>query len=45
VECNIDGSNQLKNLSMKLIGCRHMTEDLSDLLRREKVDIDVFDFF
>jgi len=44
-ECNIDGSNQLKSLSIKLVGCRHMTEDLADLFRREKVDIDVFDFF
>jgi lipoate-protein ligase A len=44
-ECNIDGSSQLKNLAEKLIGCRHMTEDLSDLFRKENVDIDVFNFF
>jgi lipoate-protein ligase A len=44
-ECNIEGSIQLKNLSAKLIGCRHMSEDLSDLFRRENADIDVFDFF
>jgi len=44
-ECNIEGSNRLKKLSVKFIGCRHMSEDLSDLLRKENVDIDVFDFF
>lgn len=44
-ECSIDGGDQLGSLSSKLTGCRHMTEDLSELIRSENLEIDVFNFF
>jgi lipoate-protein ligase A len=47
-ECAIEGSEQMKNVSEKLIGCRHMVSDLTELLRNENhlfYDIDVFNFF
>ncbi len=42
--CRMDG--ELKNLCDKLVGCRHMPEDISDLLKREdQPDLDPYTFF
>jgi lipoate-protein ligase A len=48
VKCSIDGSDKMKYLSEKLIGCRHMVADLLKVFEKENIDIsdeDVFSFF
>ena len=47
-ESTIDGSEQMKSVSEKLIGCRHMFKELSDLFRNENIFLterDIFNFF
>jgi lipoate-protein ligase A len=48
IECSIEGSETIRNLSGKLIGCRHMVSDLSDILQAENIfsgGEEVFNFF
>ena len=45
VESSFEGSKNLKGISSKLIGCRHMAEDISGIFRREGIEIDIFNFF
>lgn len=47
-ECLIEGSDQMKRASKKLIGCRHMVNDLSDVFRDENIFLteqDIYNFF
>jgi lipoate-protein ligase A len=47
-ECTIEGSDQLKDASEKIIGCRHIVEDLSELFRKENIFLteeEIFGFF
>jgi lipoate-protein ligase A len=47
-ECAIEGSVNLKLISKKLIGCRHMVDDLSEVFRKEGIfltDNEIFYFF
>jgi hypothetical protein len=47
-ECVIEVSEQLRKMSERFLGCRHMVGDLTELLRNENhlfYDIDVFNFF
>jgi len=47
-ECDIEGSNQMKSVSKKLIGCRHMVDDLREVLRAENVFLsedEIYNFF
>jgi lipoate---protein ligase len=45
VESSIDGSKKLKEIESKLIGSRHMAEDISQIFRKEGIEIDIFNFF
>jgi len=47
-KCNIAGSDQMKSVSKKLIGCRHMVDDLSEVFRKENINLsneEIFYFF
>lgn len=45
-DCIIEGSDKLKRLDKKLIGCRHMPEQVAEVIAKEKItDIDVFSLF
>jgi lipoate-protein ligase A len=47
-ECTIEGSDQLKDASEKIIGCRHMVEDLSKLFTEKNIFLtgeEIFGFF
>jgi lipoate-protein ligase A len=47
-ECKIEGSGEMKNIGEKLIGCRHMPENLEDFFNRNKLNIsrsDIYRFF
>jgi lipoate-protein ligase A len=47
-ECSVEGSDQIKKASKKLIGCRHMVNELSEVFRNENVFLtenDIFNFF
>jgi lipoate-protein ligase A len=45
-DCLIQGSEFLSGIDKKLIGCRHMPEDVKEVLRKEKrEDLDVFNLF
>ena len=47
-ESSIEGSNKLKNASYKLIGCRHMFDDLSEVFRNENIFLtekEILNFF
>lgn len=47
-ECAIEGSEQMSYSSGKLIGCRHMVSDLSELFLKENVfltDKEIYNFF
>ena len=47
-ECFIKGSDQMNSASKKLIGCRHMVNDLSDVLRNGNIFLtekDIYNFF
>jgi lipoate-protein ligase A len=47
-ECSIEGSDQMKIASKKLMGCRHMVEDLSETFRGENIILteeEIFNFF
>jgi lipoate-protein ligase A len=48
LECVLEGSSALVNVGKKLIGCRHMVEDLRAVFIYENIylsDIDIFNFF
>jgi lipoate---protein ligase len=48
VECSIEGSDQMKIISKKLIGCRHMVSDMSQAFRHENIFLtekEIFNFF
>jgi lipoate-protein ligase A len=47
-ECIIEGSDQMKKASKKLIGCRHMVKDLTEAFRNENIFLneeEIFNFF
>ena len=47
-DCTIEGSDQLKDASEKIIGCRHMVEDLSEFFRKKNIFLtgdEIFGFF
>ena len=47
-ECFIEGSDQMNRTAGKLIGCRHMVDDLSVVLRKENIFLteeDIYNFF
>jgi lipoate---protein ligase len=47
-ECSIEGNELLKKISGKIVGCRHMVGDLSDLFTAENIFLsgeEVFNFF
>jgi lipoate-protein ligase A len=47
-ECTIEGSEQMKLVSEKLIGCRHMVNSLSDVFQRENIFLsekEIYSFF
>ena len=47
-ECTIEGSDQMKFASKKLIGCRHMVNDLSEFFRKENIFLteeEIYNFF
>lgn len=47
-ECYIEGSDQMNRTAEKLIGCRHMVDDMSDVLRKENIFLteeDIYNFF
>lgn len=48
LECNIEGSDHIKNASKKLIGCRHMVDDLLEVFLKENIILsenEIFGFF
>lgn len=48
IECRIEGSQQMKNLSGKLVGCRHMVDDIREVFRGENVffsEDEIYNFF
>lgn len=47
-KCSNEGSDQLISVAKKLIGCRHMVEDLQEVFRKENINIpneEIFYFF
>jgi len=47
-ESFIEGSDQLKNASKKLIGCRHMVDNFSEFFRNENIfltEAEIYNFF
>ena len=45
-DCVLEGHPALAVIADRLIGCRHMVDDIKDLFRQEDIrDIDIFDFF
>ena len=47
-ECSIEGSDQMKIFSKKLIGCRHMVNNMSEVFRNENIFLtekEIFNFF
>jgi lipoate-protein ligase A len=47
-ECEIEGSQELDSLSIKLKGCRHMVPDIMDFFKNENIlitDEEVYNFF
>jgi lipoate-protein ligase A len=48
VECTMHGSEMMSRASKKLVGCRHMVNDLSEVFRNENIFLtekDIFNFF
>jgi len=48
VECTIEGSIKMLRASKKLIGCRHMVDELSEIFREENIILnekEIFNFF
>ena len=45
IECSLKGRNDLVNISNKLIGCRHMPEDLRKVFESENISISEEDIF
>jgi lipoate---protein ligase len=48
VKSNIEGSDKMKSASKKLIGCRHMVDDLSEVFRNENIFLteeEIYNFF
>lgn len=46
--CSVTGSDRMIVVGRELIGCRHMVDDIREVLRRENLmpgDLDAFDFF
>jgi len=39
IECRLEGSENMAALAEKLIGCRHMVEDVEDVFKIEKMNI------
>ncbi len=48
MECTISGSEKMKNISKKLVGCRHMVKEVSDVFNKENLNLnreEIFNFF
>lgn len=48
LKCSFEGSDKLLSLEKKLIGCRHMVEDMEEIFRKENINIsgeEIFNFF
>ena len=47
-ECKIEGSEEMARIAEKLVGCRHMINEILGIFRHEKIvinDNNVFNFF
>lgn len=45
-ECLLEGHNGLSGIAEKLIGCRHMVDDMKSVFNKENItDIEIFNFF
>ena len=47
-ECTIDGSSQMKIAAKKIVGCRHMFDDLSEFFHSENIFLtekEIYNFF
>jgi lipoate-protein ligase A len=47
-KCVISGSDQMKSASEKLLGCRHMVDDLSEIFKSENIPLtaaEIYNFF
>jgi lipoate-protein ligase A len=47
-QCSIKGSDLMKSTSEKLIGCRHMVNDLSEVFKSENINLtaaEIYNFF
>ena len=47
-KCNISGSDQMRGTSEKLLGCRHMVNDLSEVFKSENIYLsqsEIYNFF
>ena len=47
-ECSISGSKEMESAVKKIIGCRHIYDDLSELFRNEKIPLseeELWNFF
>ena len=48
IECRIEGSGEISASAKKMVGCRHMPEDIKNIFRKENLsfsDSDIFKFF
>ena len=47
-QCTITGTEEVKHLSEKLLGCRHMVPDFLNVLEKENIGLtgeEIFNFF
>lgn len=45
-ECLLEGNSRLSGISKKLIGCRHMVDDMKSVFNKGNItDLDIFSFF
>jgi lipoate---protein ligase len=47
-KCSISGSDQMKSTSEKILGCRHMVNDLSEVFKSENIPLtatEIYNFF
>jgi len=47
-KCSISGSDQMKSTSEKILGCRHMVNDLSEVFKSENISLtasEIYNFF
>jgi lipoate---protein ligase len=47
-KCSISGSDQMKSISEKILGCRHMVNELSEVFKSENISLtasEIYNFF